>query len=181
MPGTSQPDLQELVRLFYAAPENLARFEAVTAEQMPAVYRTLLAHQNHMTVTVEGFHHDVVDVEVLDRQKSPGSYARKILLRTRRGGRVIQFGIPRLKTACVSETVREQIESEKIPLGRVLIENGVLREVELTALWKVTPGPDLTRMLELPAPMVTYGRTALIRLNGEPAVELLEIVAPEEV
>jgi hypothetical protein len=25
---------------------------------------------------------------------------------------------------------------------------------------------------------VTYGRTAVIHLNGEPAIELLEIVAP---
>ena len=27
--------------------------------------------------------------------------------------------------------------------------------------------------------VVTYGRTALLRLDGEPAVELLEIVTPE--
>ena len=43
----------------------------------------------------------------------------------------------------------------------------------------VTPGPDLCRLLGLAQPQTTYGRTAFIYCDGYPAVELLEIVAPQ--
>ena len=46
------------------------------------------------------------------------------------------------------------------------------------ALWKITTGPELCRAFGLAQPTTTYGRTALIYCNDEPAVELLEIIAP---
>jgi hypothetical protein len=54
----------------------------------------------------------------------------------------------------------------------------VLREIELVALWRVSPGPDLCQLFGLPEPENVYGRTAIIHCNGAPAVELLEIVTP---
>jgi hypothetical protein len=74
--------------------------------------------------------------------------------------------------------VRLRIEAEDTPLGRVLIENNVLRRVRLASLWRVRAGAELARLFDLAAGAVTYGRTALIECNNEPAVELLEIVAP---
>jgi chorismate-pyruvate lyase len=91
---------------------------------------------------------------------------------------VVQFGIPRLNTAYLDEEVRREIESEQKPLGRVLIDHNVLREVQFDALWRVQPGPDLCQMFGLATPQTVYGRTALIYCNGEPAIELLEIVTP---
>ena len=67
----------------------------------------------------------------------------------------------------------------QIPLGRVLINHGVLRRVELSQLWKVVPGVDLCSLFKLDQAVDTYGRTAIIYCDGEPAIELLEIVAPE--
>ena len=174
------PELTALVSLFYPQGAELGKFESVTAAEMPAVYRRLLAHTEHMTVKVEEFHKTPVEVEVLDRVKSTDHYARKILLRRQSDGRVVQFGIPRLRLDCVDAEVRREIEAEKTPLGRVLIEHNVLREVELVDLWRVQPGPDLVRLFGLSQPVETYGRTALIRCAGKPAVELLEIVAPED-
>ena len=68
--------------------------------------------------------------------------------------------------------------SESIPLGRVLIDHNVLREVQLSSLWKLQPGEELRRILNTSEGQLIYGRTALIYCNGEPAVELLEIVTP---
>lgn len=172
------PDLDALIGLFYSRPEELGRFEQVDARSVDRDYRMLLAHDSHMTVTVERFHNGPVDVQVLDSQVTGQHYARKILLTRRSDGGVVQFGIMRLDLASVSPVVRREVESQRTPLGRILIENNVLREVHLTKLWKVTPGSELCRLFGIAPSQITFGRTAVIRCNGEPAVELLEIVTP---
>lgn len=172
------PDLDALIALFYARPEELGRFEEVDARSLDRDYRMLLAHDSHMTVTVERFHNGSVDVQVLESQLTGEHYARKILLTRQSDGAVVQFGIMRLDFACVSPKVRREVESQRTPLGRVLIENNVLRQVHLTKLWKVTPGSDLCHLFGTSPSQITYGRTAVIHCDGEPAVELLEIVAP---
>jgi chorismate-pyruvate lyase len=173
------PYLPELVGLFYERPEELGIFEEVSAAEIPQPYRRLLAHNKHMTETVEQFHGSKVDVQVLATRRDNGFYSRKILLKRQSDGQVVQFGIPRLNMAYLDEEVRREIESETKPLGRVLIDHDVLREVQFAALWKVRPGPDLCRMFGLTVPQTVYGRTALIYCNGEPAIELLEIVTPQ--
>ncbi|MGD9645152.1 MAG: hypothetical protein AB7U73_05525 [Pirellulales bacterium] len=182
MPSGSEPvsvDLETLVRLFYPDGDELGRFFEKSAEALPEAYQRLLAHSGHMTETVEAHHADRVDVEVLAKRVTPTHYARKILLRRQRDRRVVQFGIMRVAFAYLPDAARAEIEAETTPLGRVLIEHNVLRWVELVALWRVEPGVDLRRLFNLSPGVETYGRTALIYCNHEPAVELLEIVTPE--
>jgi chorismate-pyruvate lyase len=173
------PNLNALTRLFYSEQERLGQFEEVSPADIPAYYGNLLAHENHMTVTVEKFHGSPVDVRVLETQLTGRHYARKILLTRQSDGGVVQFGIMRLNFALVDEKVQREVESQATPLGRILINNKVLREVHLFKLWKVTPGEELRNLFGMQSGQVTYGRTAIIDCNGEPAVELLEIVTPE--
>jgi chorismate-pyruvate lyase len=177
-PARIRPELDTLVGLFYAAPDELGQFEEVPRTDAPPVYRALLHHEHHMTVTVENFHGCPVDVRVLEVDQSGDHYARKILLTRQSDGTVVQFGIMRLNFNYVSDEIRRDIESQKIPLGRVLIKHDVLRVIHLDALWRVLPGPDLCQLLDIGPEEATYGRTAVIDCNGEPAVELLEIVTP---
>jgi chorismate-pyruvate lyase len=172
------PDLDALVGLFYRRPEDLAHFEEVDSHDLSRDYRMLLAHDSHMTVTVERFHNGPVDVRVLDTQLTGQHYARKILLARQSDGVVVQFGIMRLDFSSVSPEVRREVESQSAPLGRILIQHNVLREVHLTKIWKVTPGEDLRKLFNLQPGRFTYGRTAVIHCDGESAVELLEIVTP---
>ncbi len=172
------PDLDTLVALFYRRPEELGHFQEVDSHDLSRDYRMLLAHDSHMTVTVERFHNGPVDVRVLDSQLTGRHYARKILLARQSDGVVVQFGIMRLDFASVSAEVRREVESQSTPLGRILIQHNVHRDVHLTKLWKVTPGEDLRKLFNLETGQITYGRTAVIHCDGEPAVELLEIVTP---
>jgi chorismate-pyruvate lyase len=172
------PDLDTLVGLFYPRSELLGRFEEADSHDLARDFRMLLAHDSHMTVTVERFHNGPVDVRVLDSQLTGTHYARKILLQRQSDGGVVQFGIMRLDFSCVSPDVRREVESRSTPLGRILINHNVLREVHLTKLWKVTPGEELRRIFSMSPGQITYGRTAIIHCDGEPAVELLEIVSP---
>ena len=173
-------DLTSLVRLFFAGVEDLGRFEEVSSAEMARNYRMLLAHQDHMTVTVERYHNCPVDVDVLDTALTDHHYARKILLRRRTDGAVVQFGIVRINFAFIGDDVRQLIESQTVPLGRILINHNVFRDVHLSRLWKVTPAAELQQHFSLPTAVPSYGRTAVIDCNGEPAIELLEIVTPLE-
>ena len=132
-----------------------------------------------MTVTVEEHHHGPVDVQVLESTKVGSHYARKILLTRQSDEVVVQFGIMRLNLRHVPDAVRREVESQSAPLGRILIQHNVLRQIHLHKLWRIVAGPELRAVFSIPDGSVTYGRTAWIDVDGERAVELLEIVAPE--
>ncbi len=167
-----------LVELFYNSLTDLGIFQVVNAKVVPEPYRGLLVHNHHMTVTMEEFHRSQVRVEVLAAKRTENYYSRRILLDRETDGRVVQFGIVRLNFDFLNPEVREEIESQKTPLGRILIQHNVLREIELVSLWRVTPGADLCRLFKTTPQQITYGRTAIIHCDGQPAVELLEIAAP---
>lgn len=192
--SAEQVDLKSLLKEFYGNSSELAEFELVT--DVPEPFDTLLNHQSHMTVTVEHYHDEPVDVVVHRRRNrfrdgrvaeavdvaqpeeldSTEAYMREITLITQKNQRVVQHGIVRLDPSALSRSVWHQIASGEIPLGRVLIENNVLRQVQLCRLWKVTAGDRLASFLDLNVGDVVFGRTALIRCDHRPAIELLEIV-----
>jgi hypothetical protein len=178
MSAAIRPDLQTLLGLFPPT-DDLAGYQFVPGDQVPEPYHRLLVHEHHMTVTVEQFHGDLVDVRVLFKNQSGDAYARKILLALQKTGRVVQYGIVRIQFRYTSNAVRDEIVSERTPLGRVLINHNVLRRIEPTAYLKITPGKDLMNWFGLTEPRITYGRLAYIHCNEQPAVELLEIVTPE--
>ncbi len=168
--------MQSLAGLFFDDLSQLGDFEEVPPEQLVDPWSQLLAHTDHMTVTVENWHQSPVDVQVLEKQLTSSHYARKIVLRRRSDGQVVQFGIVRLGKSALPAEVWPQIESETVPLGRALIEHNVMRKVKLMSTWRIKPGPALKDAFSDPDLKECYGRTALIYANGIPAVELLEIV-----
>lgn len=173
-------ELDQLLALFYDDPSQLGQFSAKAPKECPQAYQDMLAHTVHMTVTVQRRHGCLVDVEVLESRTTETHYLRKILLRRQSDSRVVQFGIVRLALSALQSNVRDEIMAQQSPLGSVLIKHNVLREVELHGLWEVVCGPDMASALETEIGKVTYGRTALIYCDGEPAVELLEVVAAED-
>ena len=152
--------------------------DPVSATVLPEPYRGLLAHTHHMTVTVEKHYGRPVDVKVLEVWHRGDDYARKILLALRPGGRVVQFGIVRIDLRVLTPTVRRQIEDQKTPLGRVLIQNHVLRTVHPTGYFKVTPSAAMCGWFGLAEPEPTWGRIGVITADGKPAVRVAEILAP---
>lgn len=148
-----------------------------------------------MTVTVEAHHRCAVDVHVertrygeisgneLGRKRSKNGpnrswYAREITLHRITDRRPVQYGIVRLYQDLLAPDVWEEIRSEQTPLGRVLIEHNVLREVQLCGLWQITAGKPLANLLWQTSGSLLYGRTALIYCDRQPAIELIEIVVP---
>ncbi len=171
--------LPELVSAFYPEIDELGEFEQVPPAALPEPYRSLLDHSYHMTVTLEQYFSEPVKLEVLRANDQQDEYWRKIVLRRESDGRIVLFGLVRLDlTQLPSEAVRE-IRQQVTPLGHILIRHNVLREVERLRLWRIHPGLELQRLFGSTNADPLYGRTAIIHCNGDPAIELLEIVAAD--
>jgi chorismate-pyruvate lyase len=172
------PRLSELLSLFPTA-EDFSAFEALSPEEVPSPYRELLVHEHHMTVTVEAHHGDKVNVQIENRRHDGPYYARRIFLALQKSGRVVQYGLVRIDLRHCSPAVRTEIIAGETPLGRILINHDVLRRIEPTGFLRVVPGPALVDRFGLSEPTPSCGRLAYIHCDGKPAIELLEVVAPE--
>jgi chorismate-pyruvate lyase len=184
MPADDSPAVPralELVRAMGMDPAAFGQFLEVTADAVPDVPRRLLDHRSHMTVAMERFHGGPVALRVVaERPAAAGSgdrYAREILL-VRGDGMVVQHGIVRIDLAAVPAQTSAAIRERRTPLGRILIDAGLLCDVQDVRLLEVTAGPHLAARFGCGAGAVAYGRVAEIRVAGIAAVELLEIVAP---
>jgi len=172
------PDMKTLFALFTPA-DDMPEYERVAAGEVPPPYYGLLVHEHHMTVTVEAHHGSLVDVRLLARRHDGDSYARKILLALQSNGRIVQFGIARVNLRYCTAAVRAEILAARTPLGRILVQHNILRRIEPTAFLRVFPGPAMMEWFGLKRTRPTYGRLAYIHCDGQPAIQLLEIVAPE--
>ena len=171
-------ELDSLKDLFPDGPPLISHAEHIASALTPEPYKSLLVHQHHMTVTMESYHGCSVDVRILERRLDGDDYCRKILLLKSGTETVVQFGIVRLHLHFLSPTVRDEILAGQIPLGRVLIKHEVLREIDLGAILKISPGPQLQQHFQCAATDTTYGRLATIFCDRKPAIDLLEVSAP---
>jgi chorismate-pyruvate lyase len=165
-----------LALLFFGRLDELGHFEPAAVEDLPPRARALLAHREHMTVALESYHKSPVSVRAVEEWQDESSYARCSLLSRQSDGEIIQFGIMRIWLADLPAAARSEITAEKLPLGRVLINHNMLREVEVIALWHITPGPVLQQHLALTDQSPIFGRSAQILVDERPTVQVLEIV-----
>lgn len=143
---------------------------------IPEPQRSLLHHERHMTVTLERFHDVEVRLSVLQQVHRGDFYSRKILL-SRPDDTVVQFGLMRIDLRRVHQTAREAILQGARPLGRILIEEEILRRISMHGLLQLEPTAELRELVgPTPANEPLYGRLATILCNESPAVDLLEVV-----
>lgn len=177
---------KELIRAFPEAEAGFGTLRPLRPEDIPEPYRDLLDHRSHMTVAMERLCGGPVSLQVVATRSEPpavsgkrGRYMREILL-TSASGAVMQQGIVRIDLDALDEKTSAAILAAEVPLGRILIEANLLRDVHDVGLLEVVPGPHLGRLFGPAAANAhrTFGRVAEISLGGRPAVELLEIAAP---
>lgn len=173
------PTVDTLYRLFDGLPP---RWQGIGPETTPEPYRSLLAHHEHMTVTLERYHRTFLDLVVLEARHSGDWYARKILLLHERTRRVVQFGIMRFDLRACDQEVRTAILEQRTPLGRILIQHDVLRRLDMHEIVNLQPDAEIRRHFGLSAAddRAVFGRLATITCNQQPAVDLLEILPLED-
>jgi hypothetical protein len=171
-------ELDSLTQLFPNGDSIANHAEHIPSALTPEPYKSLLVHSHHMTVTMESHHGCSVDVKVLEERLQDTDYCRKILLLKSGTDKVVQYGIVRLHLQFISPAVRDEIMAGQIPLGRVLINHNVLRQIDLGAILKISPGPQLQDCFNCGPDETVYGRLATIFCDERPAIDLLEISAP---
>ncbi|MDB4766442.1 hypothetical protein OAG71_02010 [bacterium] len=172
----SEIGLDTLVSLFFSDPSMVGDFKLVQPAKLPEHFRFLLNHEGHMTVTLEQHYDEHVNVQVLDTRHDKRFYSRKILLDRKSDHKVVQFGIVTLDTRKLPPITFAEIAKQETPLGRVLIDHHVHREVHLFKLYQIAAGPELAKHFGIAEGEMVAGRTAIIDCCGGPAIGLLEIV-----
>ena len=178
-----------LVKLFCESVESFGQFCAVESANVPQPWRQLLDHESHMTVAMEKFYKTTVSLQVVAELKPPATsaadcdwYAREIFL-LHPDGAAIQYGIVRIDLSQVDTATAQAILRAHLPLGRILLEAGLLLQVQHVQLMELLPSVYWQALFSaththLQTQARTFGRVASIRVAGKQAVDLLEIVAP---
>ncbi len=173
--SATPPDLDDLFAQFPPA-DDLPAVTEVPPDAVPPPFDGLLVHDQHMTVTVEAYHGDLVDVRLLARHREDTYYSRKIVLELKLTRQIVLFGIVRVNLEYCRPAVRDAILAEKTPFGRILIKHNVMRRIEPMVYLRIEPGPRQLAWFGLKEPQELYGRLAYIHCDGWPAVELFEVV-----
>ena len=178
---TARVWLDDVLTMFPDSGIGLESLRLIPGGVVPQPYNDLLGHEHHMTVTLERHHETHVVLESRAVRHEGDDYARKLLLRAGSAdGKIVMAGIMRIQLGEVTEKVREQIVRAETPLGRILIENDVMRRIETKAFLRVILRNTLADVFSPEdGAEFTYGRIAVIFCDGKPAIELLEIVPPE--
>lgn len=171
--------LAELVEGF---PDGLARGMIAwpRAAELPGDYRAMLDHHDHMTRRLGEYWGAPMTLEVLQVRRRGEDYRRMILLRPRGSDRVVEFGIARVWLAHVPPAAREEIVTQRAPLGEIFERHALLRQVEPRAFARFAADSPIVQYFRPQAPDEACGRIATIACDGRPAVELLEVVRARE-
>jgi chorismate-pyruvate lyase len=168
--------MSELFTGFTAAEQLKMDFLEVSPEEMPSASRQLLVHQKHMTRTLNSHYGKPVDVHVLERHHDGDLYSRKIFLTPREADTIVEYGLVRMDFRYMPHSVRDAILQEHAPLGSILINHNILRRIQPRWYLKFPKASTILTWFDCHPNEDLYGRLATIYCNGEPAIELVEIV-----
>ena len=112
------------------------------------------------------------------RNKQKGCYSRILNLIGEKTGKIVLFGLMRVRMEFLPPNVQGEILARKEPLGRILIRNEIMREIELIKLLKIDAFPAREHWFHSKEQKPYFGRVALIHCQGLPAIELFEVVSP---
>ena len=165
---------------FYArAGQPLPPLTHIDAEALPEPYKTLLAHRNDMTPTLERFHQRNIHLRVLGRERRGNEYFREVVLLLDDIDEPVEFGAIRINLHLFSHTVREQILAEQRPLGHILEENKTPHRSRPSAFLRLASDGLINAALKLSGAQLLYGRhNTLLDPEGRALAEIVEILPP---
>lgn len=153
-----------------------ASMQGVEKEEIPQPCYDLLVHNNHMTVALEKWYGSPVEVVVLREELHEPYYSRVIQLRLVATNRLVEYGIMRVDLRACGGGARAEILTHAAPLGRILIDYGLLTDVVCESFLEIAPFGPFADLLDAHVTESVYGRTAAIYANECRVVDLLEIM-----
>ena len=148
----------------------------ISPKDIPFPYRTLLVHENDMTLTLERHFGGAVVLRTLSTVQNGSWYLRRVLLVQEYSGRPVEMGAIRLKIDNFPQRARSQILRNERPLGRVLRDGGVDFKSQPRVFLSVEPNPEMMGVFWMREPRTLYGRQTEMYTGGEKVGHIVEIL-----
>lgn len=150
----------------------------VPGTEIPQPQRGLLDHASDMTSTLDRFHGDRIDLEVLEHFREEDDLYRHVILRTRSDSRAVEHGAIRIDLGKLPPQVVEEVTAAREPLGAVIVRGGLPFVSCPQAFFRYQPGKIARAHLNLDENAVLYGRCnqLLTAPGGLVFAEIVEIL-----
>ncbi len=134
-----------------------------------------------MTLVLEEHWRSPIDLHVMDYRQEGNAYTRKIFLtaagpHSLENANEVELGVVRIRLDLLQPAVRDEILRRKSPLGAILVKHNVMRRIEPRWFVRLPARSELIGWFDQPAGSEAFGRVGVIHCDGEPAIDLLEIV-----
>jgi chorismate-pyruvate lyase len=185
--ATAQPRATSPIPSFYFPLDDfyrgsglkLPKIDIVEGSSVPEPYRQLLVHDGDMTPTLESFHAATIHLQVLRREKRSTVYLREVVLLTDSTNKPVEFGAIKIFLDLFPVGARNDILSERLPLGTILAKYKIHHTSRPKAFLKIESDEFINRALGLSGKHTLYGRrNTLSNPEGEPLAEIVEILPP---
>lgn len=154
----------------------LPEVREIAPEQIPFPYRTVLHHTNDMTLTLERHFGGPLVVRPLSTCLSGHWYVRRVLLAQEYSGKPVEMGAIRINLSGFNARTRRQVLANRIPLGRLLRDEGVPFESRPLAFFELTPNSEMMGVFWMREPRRLYGRRTEIVIGRKKIGDIVEIL-----
>lgn len=152
-------------------------YDVVESSVVPDSFRYLLEHDSLMTIRLESFYNQKLDLKVLNSELLPDvRYQRKIALGVKSNSKefiVIAKAWILIDLKACPEDLKQKILEGKTPFGKILSSYGIRYRVTCYHILKINEWKEL----DLGFPSPCYGRLAKIFLDDVHIVDVLEVVS----
>jgi chorismate-pyruvate lyase len=151
---------------------------AVSAYDIPLPYRSLLVHENDMTMTLEQHFGNRIGLRVLSTFFRGGWYYRRVLLVHEYSGRPVQMGAIRMDLSVFTRRVRTQILNNEVPLGRILRDAHVDFRSQPKVYLAVKPNSEMMGVFWMREPRTLFGRQTEVLYRAQHIGDIVEVLPP---
>ncbi len=176
--SSSLNPLYPLDIVYRRAGVELPGMKIVAPHQIPMPYRSLLVHEDDMTITLERHFGGRVVLRALSTFMHGAWYFRRVLLVQEYSGRPVEMGAIRMKLNAFGARLKKQILENEVPLGRILRDGSFKYISQARAFLAITPNPEMMGVFWLREPRTLYGRRTEIVRDGNKIGDIVEVLPP---
>ena len=154
----------------------MPKVKEVAPHEIPLPYRSLLVHDDDMTLTLERHFGDRVVLRPLSTFSSGGSYFRRVLLVQAYSGRPVEMGAIRMKLDGFNQRLRAKILKNEVPLGRILRDGRFKYTNQVKGFLAITPNPEMMGVFWMRECRILYGRRTEIHHHDIKLGDIVEVL-----
>ena len=155
---------------------ELPKARMIPPDDVPLPYRSLLVHENDMTIVLEQHFGGRIGLRVLSTFHRAGWYYRRVLLVQEYSGRPVEMGAIRINLDAFSKRTRTDILRNEVPLGRLLRSHGVDFKSQPRMFLAVTPNSEMMGAFWMREARTLYGRRTEVMLRGAKIGDIVEVL-----